>query len=347
MNLNFWSTLKKLILVLAPMSDVTDAAFRQIIAKYGKPDAFFTEFVSTDGLCSVGHEHLLVDLAYTEAERPIVAQIWGSNPDHFRQTAELLKELGFDGIDINMGCPDRNVCKQNGGAALIKNPKLAQKIILETKKGAGKLPISVKIRLGYNKDILEEWLPSILEIEPAMVTIHGRTKKEMSDVPAKWDRIAKGVEIARKMGSKTLIFGNGDVESIKDAETKAKQCNVDGVMLGRAIFGNPWLFSGGEIREIPMRFRVMIEHTNLFETFFIKNVASNLHLFSPKLLAYKPFVHSAHSGFWHKNFNIMKKHYKAYISGFSGAKELRIKLMEARDAKEVEAILENSSAIGT
>ncbi|MBI2463511.1 tRNA-dihydrouridine synthase family protein [Candidatus Peregrinibacteria bacterium] len=214
MNRGFWKQLAKPFFVLAPMADVTDSAFRQIIAKYGKPDAFFTEFVSTDGLCSIGRKNVMMDLYFTESERPIVAQIWGRNPEHFYTSALLLQELGFDGIDINMGCPDANVCKQGGGAALLKEPELAQTIIRETKRGAGKLPVSVKTRMGYNVDILEDWIPKLLETEPALITVHGRTKKEMSDVPAHWDRIGRAAEIVRSRGSKTLILGNGDVQTL-------------------------------------------------------------------------------------------------------------------------------------
>lgn len=330
MNLGFWGQLAKPLFVLAPMADVTDSAFRQIVAKYGKPDAFFTEFVSTDGLCSDGRENVMMDLYFTESERPIVAQIWGRNPEHFYQSALLLQKLGFDGIDINMGCPDANVCKQGGGVALLKEPELAQTIIRETKRGAGKLPVSVKTRIGFNTDILEECIPQLLEAEPALITVHGRTKKEMSDVPAHWDRIGLAAKIARSRGSETLILGNGDVQTLKEAQEKARTHGLDGIMMGRGILGNPWLFNrdkncsnlhflsqyfskkrAGEFdRSIQERMRVMIEHTFLFEKLYVG-----------------------------KNFAIMKKHFKAYVSGFSHAKELRIRLMEAENAREVEEIV--------
>ncbi len=390
---SFWNSLQKPIFVLAPMADVTDCAFREIIAQYGKPDVFFTEFVSTDGLCSIGREHLMVDLAYTERQRPIVAQIWGSNPQHFYETAQLLLKLGFDGIDINMGCPDKNVCKQGGGAYLIKNPKLAKDIIRATQKGAPKLPVSIKIRLGYQSDMIEEWITHVLEAEPQVITIHGRTKKEMSDVPTHWDRIKEGVRITRKMRSKTLIFGNGDVQNLDDALSKVRDYEVDGVMLGRAIFGNPWLFNREKnISKISLRerFSVMIEHTRLFKELFVcdeigscgdghggtdrrigsdgnfnnkdgsrvdkisnhstntagkkgNDLTSSLNFFSPHLLRFPPFVDALKKGFFHKNFSIMKKHYKAYVSGFSGAKELRMKLMEAQSAQQVEGIISSFS----
>lgn len=312
MSKNFWKNLKKPIFALAPMADVTDAAFRRIIAKYGKPDVIFTEFVSCDGLQSAGRERLLRDLEYTEGERPIVAQIFGSKPENFQKTAELVRNLGFDGIDINMGCPEKNIQKQGSCAALIKVPALAKEIILATKAGAGDLPVSVKTRIGYHKNEIETWLPVLLETNPAAITLHARTKKEMSDVPARWDVIARAVEIRDEQKSDTFILGNGDVKNLSEAKRKVQETGVDGVMIGRGIFGNPWLFSERDTEPtLEEKFSVMLEHTFLFEELF--------------------------SGV--KNFAIMKKHYKAYVEGFPGAKELRVKLMETNSAEEVERIV--------
>lgn len=314
MSRNFWKQLSKPVFVLAPMADVTDAAFRRIIAKYGKPDVVWTEFVSCDGLESAGRERLLRDLEYTEGERPIVAQIFGAHIDNFKKTAELVRDLGFDGIDINMGCPEKNIQKQGSCAALIKVPELAKEIIQATKEGAGGLPVSVKTRIGYHKNEIETWLPALLEAEPAAITFHARTKKEMSDVPARWDVVARAVEIRNELKSDTLILGNGDVKNLTDAKRKVEETGVDGVMIGRGIFGNPWLFSERETEPgLEEKFRVMLEHTYLFEELF--------------------------SGV--KNFAIMKKHYKAYVEGFPGAKELRVKLMETNSAKEVECIIQD------
>lgn len=305
-------------MVLAPMANVTDCAFRPLIAKYGKPDVIWTEFVSCDGLQSPGRDKLLIDFKYSEAERPIVAQIFGSKPDNFYKTALLCQELGFDGIDINMGCPDKNVEKQCAGAAMMKNPKLAQEVILATKRGAGTLPVSVKTRIGFNKNELATWLPNLLETEPAVITVHCRTRKEMSAVPARWEHVAEAVKIRDHHDSspdKTLIFGNGDVKDLGQAKQKIAETGADGVMIGRGIFGNPWLFNRQrdyQAISIEEKLRVMVEHTYLFE----------------KML----------SGY--KSFDIMKKHYKAYVNGFDGAKELRIKLMEeAVNAAAVERII--------
>ena len=192
----------------------------------------------------------------------------------------------------------------------MKNPKLAQEIIYAAKEGAGDLPVSVKTRIGYNKDEMETWIPALLETGLAALTVHARTRKEMSQVPARWERIARAVRLAKGTGA--LIIGNGDVLDMKDAKEKVSASGADGIMFGRAIFGNPWLFAKKK-KEITTeeKLRVMVEHTELFEQ---------------ELGAYK-------------NFAIMKKHYKAYAHGFDGAKELRVKLMEAKDAKEVARIV--------
>ena len=300
-------------MALAPMANVTDAAFRSIIAKYGKPDVMYTEFVSADGLVSAGREALLIDLKFSETERPIVAQFFGATPEHFYRTALLAQELGFDGIDINMGCPDKAVLKQGAGAALIESPKLAQEIIRETKRGAGALLVSVKTRLGLKKHTLKNWLPKLLEMDLAAVIVHGRTAKELSLVPADWDAIGEAVKIRDKYSKSTLVLGNGDVRDLADAEDKAKKYGLDGVMVGRGIFGNPWFFAG-HVPDAKEKIGVMLEHTRLFEKLFKGD----------------------------KNFDVMKKHYKAYINGFPGAKELRIKLMGTKNADEAEKIIRNS-----
>src|SRR3989344_1592956 len=323
---NFWLKLKKPILALAPMADVTDCAFRQIIAKYGKPPLFFTEFVSADGLAHPkAREKLLIDLKYSEAERPIVAQIFGGRPENIKRAAALCKELGFDGIDINMGCPDRSVEKQCAGAAMMKNPALAREVIRAAREGSRGLPISVKTRIGYNKNKIETWIPELLQEDLAAITVHLRTRKEMSNVPAHWDLMKRIVEIRNEMKKETLILGNGDIMDLEDARRKCGETGCDGVMLGRAIFGNPFLFRRGKRSDLgnlkrsdlEERLQVMLEHTKLFENLL---------------------MHPTKDGA-SKNFAIMKKHYKAYVNGFNGAKELRMKLMDAENASQVEAIV--------
>jgi nifR3 family TIM-barrel protein len=323
-EVNFWNQLPKPILVLAPMADVTDAAFRRVIAKYGKPDVIWTEFVSADGLVRAteeGKRKLMKDLIFSKEERPIVAQLFSASPQYMEQAATLCRDLGFDGIDINMGCPDKSIEKQGAGAAMIKNPENARAVIRAAKLGAEDLPVSVKTRIGYNKNELETWIPELLAENPAVLTIHARTRKEMSLVPARWEHVKRAVEIRNELSSNTLIFGNGDVLNVEDAKQKALESGADGVMLGRAIFGNPWLFSNfnserkqriDDPKIIRHTLEVLLEHTELFE----------------ELLGDT------------KNFAVMKKHYKAYVSGFDNSKELRIKLMESNDSGEVKGVIE-------
>lgn len=338
--MSFWNELPKPIIVLAPLADVTDAPFRRTIATYschirkngthGGPDVMWTEFVSADGLMRAheeGKKKLMADLLYTENERPIVAQLFSSEPEYMEGAAKLCKDLGFDGIDINMGCPDRGIERQGCGSAMIKNPKRAQEIIRAAKRGAGGdsgIPVSVKTRIGYNTNELETWLPALLEETPALITVHARTRKEMSKVPANWKRVREAVDIRdavqneswlteRGCAYKTLIFGNGDCKDLSDAQQKCETYRADGVMLGRAIFGNPWLFhSEGKRESVPLaeRLKVMLEHTRLFE----------------ELLP-------------HKSFAVMKKHYKAYANNFDGAVELRAELMETESGDEVEEVV--------
>ncbi|OHA26242.1 MAG: hypothetical protein A3C06_04610 [Candidatus Taylorbacteria bacterium RIFCSPHIGHO2_02_FULL_46_13] len=309
---SFWNNLPRPFFALAPLADVTDAAFRSIISEYGKPDVSFTEFTSADGLVSAGREKLLVNLKYSESERPIVAQLFSANPEKMYEAAKLVAKLGFDGLDINMGCPDRSVCKQGAGGALIRKPKLAQEIIRAAKEGVGGLPVSLKTRIGYSKDELVDWLPALLETGPAAVTIHARTVKEMSLVSARWQYVAEAVAIRDSLKSGTLILGNGDAVDLADARQKVKETGADGVMLGRAIFGNPWLFAEpAKIPSVKEKLSVMLEHARLFEEYFKGT----------------------------KHFAIMKKHFKAYVSGFDGAKEFRGQLMEAENLVQVEEIV--------
>ncbi|MEK7461886.1 MAG: tRNA-dihydrouridine synthase [Patescibacteria group bacterium] len=329
--LGFWKKLKTDafrrggIFVLAPMADVTDAAFRQIIAEIGKPDVMWTEFVSADGLVlapEAGRKKLLKNLEYSEIERPIVAQFFTSSPENMKKAAALALELGFDGVDINMGCPDKSVEKQGAGASLMKNVALARALVRAAKEGAQGLPISVKTRTGYSRPELENWLPEILKEDVAVVTIHARTRKEMSKAPARWEFVEHAVEIRNASGKETLILGNGDVKNLEEGRMRIKETGCDGVMLGRAIFGNPWLFTESQ-PSLEEKLKVLIKHTKLFE----------------ELLG------------GYKSFAIMKKHFKAYITGFDarptewsfgrGAGDLRVRLMDANNADEVERIINN------
>jgi nifR3 family TIM-barrel protein len=359
-NMGFWAKLPKPFFCSAPMADVTDAAFRQIISKCSKhgeknggPDVFWTEFVSADGLMLGGRESLLPDLRFSPNERPIVAQLFSSNVLNMKNSAKLCQDLGFDGIDINMGCPDRKVEKQGAGACMIKTPDVARAIIRAVKEGAPNLPVSVKTRVGYNKEEIDNWIPVLLSENISALTIHARTRKDMSKVKANWNYVRRVVEMRNAMNLETKIIGNGDVSDISDAIFKAKETGADGIMIGRAMFGNPWIFdksrrilSKGKYKynlllyflprawvkklqgddrytisdvPIPEKLKTLVEHSYLFEEYF-KDL---------------------------KSFSIMKKHFKAYVSGFRGSKELRAKLMEEGNSASVvkdiiESYLKNS-----
>lgn len=310
----FWQDLRKPILALAPMEDVTDTVFRRIVARCGRPTVFFTEFTSCDGLQSVGYEYVAKRLQYTEKERPLIAQIWGTKPENYYKTAKLLVEQGFDGIDLNMGCPDKSVIKIGACSALIKDPSRAKEIIQATKEAAGDLPVSVKTRIGFYNIKTEEWLGFLLEQEIAALSIHGRTVKEASKVPAHWEEIGKGVALRNQMGVPTVIVGNGDVESLQEAEEKAAQYGLEGIMIGRGIFKDPWLFNpehhGGDI-PFAEKLSMLSEHIDLF-----------LKTWGTK-----------------KNFMIMRKFFKCYINGVDNASEYRQELMECKTSAEIQAKL--------
>ncbi len=332
-NLGFWAELKKTkkpFLALAPMEDVTDFAFREILAETAPPDVFFTEFTNADGLMSAGRETVIKRLMYSEKQRPIVAQLWGNNPETMRGAATLVAELGFDGIDINMGCPDKSVVKIGAGSALIENWDLARELILAAKEGAKigeaeNLPVSVKTRIGFNKIVTEEWAEFLLNQGIACLTVHGRTKKQMSKVPANWEEIGKVAKVRDEMGVETLIVGNGDVESWEDAGGKAEEFGVDGVMIGRGIFSNPWIFEKEGAKKhsvcesektrhsVEEHLNLLLKHTQLFEETWGKE----------------------------KNFAIMKKFFKIYVRGFDGANELRQRLMECGSFEEIQRIILN------
>ncbi|MDD1463545.1 tRNA-dihydrouridine synthase, partial [Dolichospermum sp. ST_sed2] len=285
-----------------------------IVKECGGPDVMFTEFVSTDGLCSVGKNRLLYDLKFMKNEKPIVAQVFGSNPNNFTKTAVLINKLGFDGIDINMGCPFKTIEKQGAGAALIKTPVLAQQIIAATKKGAGKMPVSVKTRIGYSRDSSKTWIPELLKMDLAAITIHGRTQKEKSKFPAHWDVIREISKMIKSLKSNTILIGNGDVKDLEDGLQKAKEFNVDGVMVGRAAMYDPWCFSGINKTEIAseMRLKMLIKHAFLFEKTF-KEI---------------------------KRFDSMKKYYSSYVTNFTDSKKLRIELMKAQNATDLKMIID-------
>jgi tRNA-dihydrouridine synthase len=363
--MSFWQKLPKPFFTVAPMADVTDAAFRRMIAKYSgveeggqaarqaKPAALpaqhnpfvtWTEFVAADGLVRAtpeGKEKLMADLIYSEVERPIVAQLFTSNPEYMEYAAKLVRELGYDGIDINMGCPDRAIEKQGCGSAMIKTPDLAREIIRAAKRGAGDIPVSVKTRVGYYRDELEEWLPAILEAVPAAVTIHARTRQEMSKVPAQWERVKRAVEIRNELKSEALIIGNGDVLSLQDGRRKAELSGADGVMVGRALFGNPWFFHPH--KRLPLRLTALPTHGVDRDTLHVEDVSETGVEYIT--LEERLRVLVEHTKLFaellpQKNFAVMKKHYKAYVNSFPGAAELRAELMEQNTPEDIEQVIE-------
>ncbi|MDB5194926.1 MAG: tRNA-dihydrouridine synthase [Parcubacteria group bacterium] len=310
---SFWNELKKPFFVLAPLADVTDPAFRKIVAQTGKPDVLWTEFVSADGLYHTREKKrmldaenpLVRDLLFTPGEHPILAQIFGSNPETIAYASKLAAELGYDGIDINMGCPDRSIEKQGAGAAMMKHPEDAAAIINAARESG--LPVSVKTRIGYNKEEMDTWLPILLKQDLAALTVHLRTRKEMSLVPAHWDLAHRVVELRDKHAPQTFLLGNGDVKSLAEAREKANETGLDGIMLGRAIFGNPWLFTEREPESIPPREKLEM----------LGSLAHKFDQLRPR-----------------KSFHLLKKHFKAFVNGWPGAAEMRGTLMETNSYEE-------------
>ncbi|MEK7590385.1 MAG: tRNA-dihydrouridine synthase [Patescibacteria group bacterium] len=300
----FWDVVPEICSVLAPMAEITDMVFRRLVAKYGKPDVIYTEFVSADGLMSQGRDVLLRDLRFHNSEHPIVAQIFGSNPEICARATEYIVTLGFDGVEINMGCPDKAVMKQGAGAALIDDPSRAIRIIQEMKRAAGSIPVSVKTRIGTRSDVLDEWILRLIDAQPAAIIVHGRTAKELSLVPARWERIGYAAKLAEGTGIR--VIGNGDILSLDEGYRVSRANGARGFMVGRAAIGNPFFFSGRNDVTLAERLAVMREHACLFK----------------ELMPWKPFVH-------------VRKHLAKYAAGFKGIKELRMELTRANNPEDV------------
>ncbi len=315
---NFRLKTKKPFFVLAPMDDVTDTVFRQIVADCAPPDLYFTEFVNVDALQSAGRKAALRKLKFSAKEKPIIAQIWGKNPENFYKTAQELVKMGFDGVDINFGCPEKNVIKNGLCIAMINNRELAAQIIEATREGlsAGQrssLPLSVKTRLGLG-EIDYSWHEFLLKHKLNMLTIHGRTAKQLSKVPADWEATGKIREIRDKLSPSTLIIGNGDVMTLDQGEQLAKKHKLDGVMIGRGVFHDPFVFAPLASGSSPWSSYTKEQKIALYKKhveLFIKTWGSD------------------------KNIHTLNKFCKIYINGFDGAKELREKLMNAKSAEEL------------
>lgn len=352
----FWSSLPRPILGLSPMDGVTDQPYRFIQKKYGQPDVIFTEFTSAEGV-SHNATKLFRDFLYEEIERPVVAQIFGKDPESFRTTALILGYLGFDGIDINMGCPAKTVRQHGSGAALIKTPDLARDLILATQAGVqdwvnGKtlddipklknktkelilarhellpekykqrlpLPVSVKTRVGYDRPSTVEWISTLLSLDVPVISLHGRTLTQMYTGKADWTEIAKAVELAKDKG--TLILGNGDITSVETAQQRLTETSVDGFLVGRATFGDPNVLA--TLRQ--WRDKLIHQET--------PGVAKK----NPLELAIE-HSYKFQEAFPNEGFFPMRKHLAWYVRNFPNASDYRVALMLANSAQEVEAIL--------
>ena len=313
----FWSNLPKPFFVLAPMDDVTDVVFRDVVERTAAPDVFFTEFTSTDGLASPGRERVMEKLARNpESKYPLVAQLWGKDPELYRQAAKDVVAMGFDGIDINMGCPERGIVARGCCGGLIGCYREAQAIIEATKEGAGDLPVSVKTRIGLGSIITEDWFSFLLKQDLAAITVHGRTVREMSKVPAHWDEITKVVTLRDELSPQTLIIGNGDVADRAEGLARVAESGVDGIMIGRGIFHDIFAFDHEPTEhDHDEMIAILLEHLDAYEQTWGET----------------------------KSFQILKKFFKLYINGWYGAAELRARLMEANTPDEVRAILKTVS----
>ena len=335
--MDVYDNLPRPFFVLAPMDDVSDTVFRQIVADCGAPDLFFTEFVNVDGLMSQGRPKLLKKLRFVPSETRLVAQLWGLKPENFKAVAaqiadgSLAREMGlpegcnFVGVDLNMGCPAKSEVQNGACSALIKleNRDLADEIIEATREGlAGRLPLSVKTRLGFSA-VDMTWFDFLLGKKLNMLTIHGRTRKEMSKVPAHWDLIGQVAQKAAELSPDTLMVGNGDVESYVHGQALAAQYHLDGIMIGRGVFHNPFVF----LEDGPIKW----EETT-------KDERINLYKRQVELFAstWRP---------GERNIKTLNKFCKIYINGFDGAKELREQLMAADTTEELLAILQPVAAL--
>lgn len=303
---NFWTELEKPITLLAPMDDITDFVLREVISGIAKPDVLYTEFTCADSLCSKGKEKALENLKFAEKQRPVVAQIWGSDVKNFSKAAELIEQLGFDGIDINMGCPDKSVLAKNAGAALIGNLELAGNLISAVSKATKKIPLSVKTRIADTSEKTEEWVSFLLKQDIQALIIHGRTRKQMYRGLADWEQIGKAVVLKNKINPEIVLIGNGDVKSYKEVLEKHAKYGVDGVMIGRGVLSDPWIFEKTEtpsVRTPEEGIKLLIKHAELYNKTWGDT----------------------------KNFHNVKKFVKMYVNNFRGAEQIRRELMLCKD----------------
>lgn len=306
--MNIWQELPKPFLILAPMEGVTDVAFRQVIAKAGRPDLFYTEFTNVSSFASEkGRHNALERLEIAKSDSPIIAQIWGKNPEHFSELGHALESLGFSGVDLNFGCPDKNVNRAGGGAAMIKTPELAVECYRKVKESTN-LPVSIKTRLGFTYvDEYKTWLPTLLNEHPAALTVHLRTRKEMSKVAAHYELIPEIIRLRDEISPETKLIINGDIKDKSEAlKLYAQYPEIDGFMIGRGVFTNPYCFTDHQATQDELMDLLKL-HLNLY-----KETA---------------------------NYEPLKHYYKIYINNFPGASDLRAKLMETHSISEAKKIL--------
>jgi nifR3 family TIM-barrel protein len=322
--MSFWKSFGSGIYTLAPMEDVTDTVFREVVLSAstpGKLHVVYTEFCSTDGLCHpVGQKKVSHRFLVNPSERELlkekgvnlVAQIWGSRPEKFAEAVKfLMGEFEFDGIDINMGCPVKKIVKQGGCSALIGKPELAKEIFMATRESTS-LPVSVKTRTGLKKHNTAEWIGEVLSWKPDAVILHCRTQTDQSERPADWDQMNIAIETRNSIAPEIPMLGNGDIFSMADAARFMEQTGAEGVMFGRGIFHNPWLFNEGVLEKSPEeKMDLLLKHTRLFVDTWGRT----------------------------KNFNILKRFFKIYISGFENSAKLKAELMNTNTLEEVQTII--------
>ncbi|PHK50017.1 tRNA dihydrouridine synthase [Staphylococcus edaphicus] len=318
MKENFWRELPRPFFVLAPMEDVTDVVFRHVVSEAGKPDVFFTEFTNTESFCHPEGVHSVRGrLTFTEDEQPIVAHIWGDKPDHFREMSIGLAEMGFKGIDLNMGCPVPNVATKGKGSGLIQRPEIAAEIIQAAK--AGGIPVSVKTRLGYSEiDEWRDWLTHVFEQDIANLSIHLRTRKEMSKVDAHWELIGEIKKLRDDIAPETLLTINGDIPDRKTGLELAEKYGIDGVMIGRGIFHNPYAFE-----------KDPRDHTN----------EELLGLLRLHLDLFDQYTENEP-----RQFKPLRRFFKIYVRGIRGASELRHQLMSTNTTDDARKLLDEFEA---
>jgi tRNA-dihydrouridine synthase len=317
-SINIWNKLKdKPLVALAPMDDVTDVVFRRLVHELAPADVYFTEFASVEGFCSPGRVAIEQRLRTHSSEGPVVAQIWGTTPKYFYEMARELSGRDFVGIDINMGCPVRDIIKNGACSALIKNPELAGEIIAATKQGAGNLPVSVKTRLGWSQPDISEWLGFLMRQNIDALTIHMRTVREKSKVDAHWELASEIISMRDDVSPGLVLLGNGDVANRLEAEAVCDKTGIDGAMIGRGIFQNPWAFET-KTREhnLTERFSALNRHLDIFEDTWDED---------------------------EKRFEPLKRFFKIYIHGFEGAAGLRAQLMECHNIQEVRELISAQS----